>query len=298
MWSTIKEAMKQFAPHRDKLFAAAYSLPWPPAIKEKAAAVLPHIYRKGIDKVRLNTPSIGQYWPTHPTFAYDNGRAVFVKAGPVGVIEREYQNLMLLKKYGVSVATPLGVYVTPDNLYEEDALMSPGVIHGALMIEEFLHSISFGHALVERRIPVRSLISMTANAVNWMHRFGVHGDFKHQHIRVCVPSKAAVRMIFTPPRDDILVDINRVCIIDMEGFTFRAPGSVDAEKRRADIEYLKSTLESYFNQLDSESPENIRRLTVMSGEERRRRFSGVWERLEAAINAPRRQDRYIERIDG
>ena len=141
MWSTIKEAMKQFAPHRDKLFAVAYSLPWPPAIKEKASAVLQHIYRTGIAKVRLNTPSIGQYWPTHPTFAYDNGRTVFVKAGPVGVIEREYQNLMLLKKYGVSVATPLGVYVTPENLYEEDALMSPGVIHGALMIEEFLHSL-------------------------------------------------------------------------------------------------------------------------------------------------------------
>lgn len=285
MWTRIEDAVKQYAPQRNQLLAREYSLPWAPTVLSHAAKFLRHIYPHSIREVRVNTPSIGQYWPTHPTFMYENGRAVFLKAARSDIIMREYENLMALKRWGVSVPTPLGVYTVPEAIYEEDLQIEPRLIRGTLLVEEFLHSISLGHATIERRIPTGELIPMVINALKWMHRFGVHGDLKHQHIRVCVPSKAAIRMIFRPPRDDIVIDISRVSIIDVEGFQAGISRGKMAEGHRADLEYLKKGLERYLGTIDEEDPKRVRMVTKMDSRERWEKFRFCWKALEDAYRS-------------
>lgn len=284
MWSTLEDAIKKYAPQRDQIMARHYSLPWAPMIPARAGKYLEHIYPGGIRGVHVNTPSLGQYWPTHPTFKYDNGRAVFLKVSRTDIIMREYKNLMALKRWGVSVPTPLGVYTVPENLYEEDLQIDPRLIRGTVLVEEFLHSISLGHAIIERRILTSELVPMVLNALKWMHRFGVHGDLKHQHIRICVPSKAAVRMIYRPPRDDIVVNISRIAVIDMEGFKAGIPRNEMAEGHRADLEYLKRGLEDYLRTIDEEDPKKVHRVTKMNPEQRWEKFGFCWKALEDAYS--------------
>ena len=275
MWTRVEDALQKYHTHKVKILADGFSLPWRPIMKEEAQKFLFQLYKKPLQEVQVNTPSPGQYWSTHPTYRYMGGQYVFIKCSDLKNILNEFEMLNLMKKCDIAVPTTIGVYDTPQDIFEEDKKMAPFVQRGAILVEEFLHSICLGHALIERRIDMAILSQMVIDNLAWLHKFGSHNDLKHQHIRICLESELAHKFIYEPPHCDLVAKINRVKFIDVESFELfdRQDELVQRERISQDLTYLHRSLIDYLKNVFNLPEEARNSLTMLSKDQIVERFA-------------------------
>ena len=286
MWTYFNDAIKEYAAKRRYILAENYCLPWQPSDLSKANNILSQIFN-GDDKIQtfqVNTPSIGQYWPTHPTYRYisENNTMAFIKCSTVSQIRKEFHNLHEMKRHSIPVPSPLGIYECAWDDDNRDLYQQNEDNRGAILVEEFLYSISLGHALVDQRIELNELLRMVIRELLWLHSVGCHGDMKHQHIRICIKSDFAHKMIFESPTEDnkTKIVIGSVGIIDAEDYK-------DSNKEKdvlIDLKNLFETTNKYLHFLNDADVSKQRLVTIMSKKTRMNRFSELLETINDKYN--------------
>lgn len=270
MWTRIEKALKDNHPKHDHILARDFCLAWSPSDKVEAKKVLFDIF-KDIKLVFANTPSVGQYWPTQPSFKYlgrpletskGSKLEVFTKSGYEIRISREIENIRDLSTIGIPVPRIIKIFETPKSVIDEEAELFPKIKIGKILIEEFLYSISLGHAIIDHRFHIKDLTKQVIKTLEPLHKIGMHGELKHQHIRIILDKNIVAQMLKNSPvKGDGEIPIKSIHFVDLETFM----RNTNAERnKKIDLVFLKDSLRDYANKLDSVPLELLKTVTVFT----------------------------------
>lgn len=279
MWTKLDQALEKYPSRKEHLLSSNYSLAWSPADKKDAKKNLSHRV-SDIKIIFANTPSIGQYWPTQGAFKYlSKPCEILVKCGDEQRISNEASNMKMMREIKLPVPLLYDLFETPNEIYEDEKFAFPKILKGKILVEEFIHSISLGHALVDRRIDVYAMSEMIIETLVPLHKIAIHGELKHQHIRICLSKEDATNLIRYNPdgeNNDVL-SIKGICFIDLE--TFKENRHIEQNKF-VDLIYLRETIIKYYNALDNLDSNLLNQLTLLSKSERYQRMNIFLEILK------------------
>lgn len=271
MWTQINEALIKFPPMKKHIRACdKYYLHWNPIEIDEANENLQHIFYKGIKRIEINTPSRGRVWTSNPVYRYIGEKEniiVFVKCGSMRSIVDEYNLLHEMRKKGVNVPLPIGIFT------EQREAFARKPIRGAILITEFLHSVSLGHSIVEERFCINCLCTFVHHSIRRLHESFLHGCFTHTHIRVCVAAEDAKKLIFgeaysapqIPIKDVVIVGPTKHKIKDSEKELNFLRNSMYVEKKS------KMALgENYLGRLEKDIDDKL--VTTLDHKERVKRY--------------------------
>ena len=240
------------------------------------------------------TPSIGGTWSTHPSLKYSSENvlgesSVFAKVSLEDNILVERDNLTKMREH-LSVTKVLQVYRRNEEDIAELHEMKPGSQIGALLVEEFIDSVSLGQAVVEERIDIDSMVAGVLAILKKMHTFCVHRDLKQSHIRINLDPSTCENLMFGI-RKQLNLDIKGFSVIDVETTQMRAELSDDmfGEYVRRDISQLLTSITGYMSTLELDT-EEMKRIFPTSIDKRLERFGALLDALkeEYTIEVPNR----------
>jgi hypothetical protein len=214
----LNEALNKYKQYRHLITASNYITPFN-VVSERD--VMLNFNSNGNVSIFSKTPSIGGIWSTHPSLKYTSDQndilgqsSVFSKVSTEDNILVEKANLIKMRE-NLSVPEVLGFFRNREEDIAELHELKPGCQIAALLVEEFIDSISLGQAIIEERIDADILIEDVLNALKKMHIFCAHRDLKHSHIRINLDSKTAENLTLGY-RDELNLEIEGVSIIDVE----------------------------------------------------------------------------------
>jgi len=217
IWLPINDALEKYKQYRYLISALNYITPFNP-VSERA--VKQHFNILTDIEIFVQTPSIGDIWSTHPSYRYVTGsnqfygkKLIFCKVSDEKNVLTELVNLKMMKR-NISVPTPITMIEHKDDITELKE-MKPNSHIAAILVEEFIDSISIGRALIEERIDIEILIKETMNILLKMHKFCSHRDLKQSHIRICLDPEECKNLTFGFKIENELI-IKNVSIIDVE----------------------------------------------------------------------------------
>jgi hypothetical protein len=240
------------------------------------------------------TPSIGGTWSTHPSLKYSSERkdilgehSVFAKVSLENNVLVERDNLTKMKQH-LSVPKVLQVYSNTEEDITELHEMKPNSQIGALLVEEFIDSVSLGHAVVEERIDIDTMVAGVLEILKKMHRFCVHRDLKHSHIRINLDPSTCENLTFGI-RKNLDMEIEGFSVIDVETTQIQTELSDDLfeDYIRRDITQLLTSITGYMSTLELDT-EEMRRIFPAPIESRLERFGALLDALreEYVLDVP------------
>ncbi len=157
--------------------------------------------------------------------------------------------------------------------------MKPGSQIGALLVEEFIDSVSLGQAVVEERIDIETMVAGVMEILRKMHRFCVHRDLKHSHIRINLDPSTCKNLTFGF-RQQLNLDIKGFSVIDVETTQMQTELSDDLfeDYIRRDITQLLTSITGYMSTLELDT-EEMRRIFPTPVETRLERFGALLDIL-------------------
>jgi len=182
------------------------------------------------------TPSIGGSWSTHPSLKYSSDKevilgkcSVFAKVSTENNVLVEKENLIKMRNY-ISVPDVLDICQNKEeDLTELQELKPQGQI-AAIIVEEFIDSVSLGHAIMEEKLDIHQIVDGVMNILKDMHRFCAHRDLKHSHIRINMDAKTA---------DGLTRGVRESLNMDIKGFSI-----IDVETSKMKVDFLKDVFEA------------------------------------------------------
>ncbi len=259
------------------------------------------------------TPSIGGIWSTHPSLKYSSDlgdilgqSSVFSKVSSEDNILTEMENLIKMKEH-LSVPSVLGFYGHKEEDLSELHEMKPGCQIAAVLVEEFIDSISLGNALIEERIDIDMVIDGVVRELKNMHKFCVHRDLKHSHIRIDLDPKTCESLTFGV-REHLNLEIRGISIIDVETTKMReelARKEFETSVKR-DITQLLTSITGYMSTLEYDT-EVIRRFFPTPLQKRLERFGTFLDAIKTGyvvelpvqfLTKSRTTEFLIERLGG
>ncbi len=278
MWESIDVAKTKYPGKMNKYTnpCKKYALHWDPISKAEANENLRHIFPSRIRKLELNTPSLGRVWCTNPVYRYIGGNEIaFVKCGKKRNITNEYETLNKMRNKGVPVPSPLGLFT------EQNAYLIPRPTPGAIVITEFLHSVSLGHAIVDERFCLNCLRVLVHQSIRKLHEAFLHGELTHKHVRVCVTAKDAKELIFQAASNSPQIIVKDVIIVDPADSTDYSTVSINQTfeyKKKGELQTLRKSVDNYLTKLEgSKNKSNFE--STLKPEERRKRFRSLLDAL-------------------
>lgn len=241
------------------------------------------------------TPSLGGIWSTHPSLKYASNqndlfgeKAVFSKVSTENNVKIERENLIKMRKH-VSVPKALGFYRNEEDDLSELQELKPGCQIAAVLVEEFIHSISLGQAIIEEKIDVDRIVRGVLETLKNMHKFCVHLDLKHSHIRINLDPKTC-ESLASGVREQLSLEIEGVSIIDVET-TKMGEELADKEFKddvKRDIAQLLTSLAGYMSTLEPDT-EVIRKFFPTPLNKRLERFGMFLDAIkgEYTVDLPR-----------
>jgi hypothetical protein len=219
--------------------------------------VIQNLHTAGKISIFSKTPSIGGVWSTHPSLKYlsDNNdilgqRSVFSKVSSEKNILVERDNLNTMGRY-LSVPKVLGVYRNREEDLSDLHEMKPGCHIGAVLVEEFIDSVSLGQAVVEEKIDMEEVVEGVLGILKAMHTFCVHRDLKHSHIRINLDPYTSENLTFGR-RQCLNLEIMGFSVIDVETTEMReslSESEFEANVQR-DITQLLTSITGYMSTLE------------------------------------------------
>ena len=214
---------------------------------------------------------------------------MFAKVSLENNILVERDNLTKMKQH-LSVPEVLEVYKITEEDITELHEMKPGCHVGALLVEEFIDSVSLGQAVVEERIDIDRTVAGVLEILKKMHRFCVHRDLKHSHIRINLDPSTCENLIFGV-RKQLNLEIEGFSVIDVETTQMRKELSDDLfeDYVRQDITQLLTSITGYMSTLELDT-EEMRRIFPTPLDRRLERFGALLDALgdEYVVNVPDR----------
>lgn len=232
------------------------------------------------------TPSIGGSWSTHPSHKYSSGdghilgqKSVFSKVSSENNILVEKDNLVAMREH-LSVPEVLGVYRNRDEDLSDLQEMMPGCHLGAVLVEEFIDSVSLGQAMVEDAIDIDAVVEGVLNILRDMHTFCVHRDLKHSHIRIDLDPVTSENLAMGR-REQLNLEIQGLSVIDVETTQMRSEFTeTDFEANvQRDITQLLTSITGYMSTLELET-ELMNRIFPTPVDRRLERFGLLLDALK------------------
>jgi hypothetical protein len=128
-------------------------------------------------QIYSKTPSIGGSWSTHPSLKYHSDkkiilgkRSVFAKVSTERNILVEKENLIKMRK-NISVPDVLDICQNKEEDLTELHELKPHGQIAAIIVEEFIDSLSLGHAIMEEKLDIHQIVDGVMNILKDMHRF-------------------------------------------------------------------------------------------------------------------------------
>ncbi|UCE74734.1 MAG: hypothetical protein JSV56_03270 [Methanomassiliicoccales archaeon] len=254
IWLPINEALDKYKQYRHLITASNYITPFN-VVSE--TDVKHNFNSNGKVSIFSKTPSIGGNWATHPSFKYSSDQndifetgSVFSKVSSKDNIMIEKENLIKMKEH-LPVPEFLGFFKNREEDISELLEMKSGCKIAALLVEEFIDSISLGQALIEERINADALVENVLETLKKMHKFCAHRDLKHSHIRINLDPKTAENLA-RGYREELDVEIEGVFIIDVETTKMGNEFSNEEFKLniKTDITQLLTSITGYMSTLE------------------------------------------------
>jgi hypothetical protein len=274
IWLPVDEALAKFKQYRHLITAVNYITPFNPVSERDVK----HYFNTDQHiKIYSQTPSVGEIWPTHPSYRYMNdskslfGRnVIFSKVSTENNVSVELENLhkMSLK---ISVPTPITKIETTQDIKELKA-MKPNCQVASMLVEEFIDSISLGRALIEENIGIDLLVDGVVKILGKMHEFCTHRDLKQSHIRIRLDPEMCRNLTFGIRPENELV-IEDVSVIDVETAKMNddLPEAELGPSVANDINQLLVSLTGYLSTLENQS-EELKKILPMPIEQRMERY--------------------------
>jgi hypothetical protein len=187
IWLPVDEALSRFKQYRHLITASNYITPFNVVSQRD---VRENLHFSGNVSIFSKTPSIGGSWSTHPSLKYSSDkkvilgkRSVFAKVSTENNVLVEKENLVKMRKH-ISVPDVLDTCQNREEDLSELHEMKPQGQIAAIIVEEFIDSISLGHAIMEERLDIHYIVKGVLDILRDMHGFCVHRDLKHSHIRI------------------------------------------------------------------------------------------------------------------
>lgn len=274
MWEVIDQAKIKYPGKMNKQIEPCrkYALHWDPVRKDEANEALNHIFPKKIKRIEINTPSLGRVWTTNSVYRYiGENEIVFIKCGKKESIINEYEILNNMRNKGVPAPSPLGLFTG------QDAYLIPEPEQGAILVTEFLHSVSLGHAIVDERFCLNCLRVSVHQAIRKLHESFLHGILTHKHVRVCVTAEAAKNLIFKKATRHPQITIKDVIIVgpsDNNDYTSKSINRIFEKEKQKELHSLRLSVDNYLFQL-TKSEDKCVSETSLKPEERYKRYKDL-----------------------
>jgi hypothetical protein len=219
-----------------------------------------NLHFRGTVNIFSKTPGIGGIWSTHPSLKYSSNdnvifgkRSVFAKVSSENNVLMEMENLIKMKDH-ISVPDVLAICQNKeDELTELHELKPQGKI-AAIIVEEFIDSVSLGHAIMEERLDIDIIVDGVLNILKNMHKFCAHRDLKHSHIRINLEPKTA-ESLTQGLRGELDLNIEGFSIIDVE--TTKMKEEFDnggfGDSVETDITQLLASINGYLSTLEHDT---------------------------------------------
>lgn len=281
IWLPVNEALEKYKQYRHLITAMNYITPFN-NVSEKE--VKKFFNTDEAIEICSQTPSVGEIWATHPSYRYTGtscpffGRnVIFCKVSDENNVATELKNLMKMSSR-ISVPTPIKMIEHKEDV-SELMEMKPNCKVAAVLVEEFIDSISIGRALIEERIDIEDLVKEVKEILLKMHTFCTHRDLKQSHIRICLNPEECKNLIFGFKSADELI-IEKVSIIDVETARMKNEfSSNDIELSISnDLRQFIVSLTGYLSALEHPS-ELLKKILPMPLELRLERFGRLIEEL-------------------
>lgn len=208
------------------------------------------------------TPSIGGTWSTHPSLKYVSDQndilgkdSVFSKVSTEDNILIEKENLIKMRGH-LPVPEMLDVFRHKDEDLTDLHEMKPGCQIAAILVEEFINSISLGQAIIEEKIDIDMIVKGVLETLKKMHNFCAHRDLKHSHIRINLDSKTCENLSMGL-HEELNLEIEGVSIIDVETTKMRDEFMNEEFETsvKRDITQLLTSITGYMSTLENDTDE-------------------------------------------
>jgi hypothetical protein len=284
IWLPVNEALNKYNQYRHLITASNYITPFN-VVSERD--VKSNFNSAGKISIYSKTPSIGGIWATHPSFKYISDKndimgenSVFAKVSTEENVLVEMKNLLKMKKF-LLVPEVLGFFRNRIKDLSELHEMKPGCKIAALLVEEFIDSISLGQAIVEERIDIDQIVESAINTLYLMHNYCVHRDLKHSHIRINL-DPGTIDKLMMGFREDLNLEIEGVSVIDVETtkmrWEFQAEEFEGAVQR--DITQILTSINGYMSTLENDT-EAVRRYFPTPIHKRLERFGVFLDAIQS-----------------
>jgi hypothetical protein len=292
IWLPVDEALDRFKQYRHLITASNYITPFN-VVSERD--VKESLHFTGDVNIYSKTPSIGGSWSTHPSLKYSSQKAVilgkrsvFAKVSTENNILFEKENLIKMRKF-ISVPDVLDICQNKEEDLSELHELKPQGQIAAIIVEEFIDSISLGHAIMEERLDIELIVKGVMQILKDMHNFCVHRDLKHSHIRINLDAKAAEGLTHGV-REQLDLEIEGFSIIDVETTNMKEDLN-DTEFEGhiiTDITQLLASVNGYLSTLEHDT-EMIRKVFPTPIFVRLQRFGAILDALsdEYTIKLPK-----------
>ncbi|UCF07357.1 MAG: hypothetical protein JSW28_06800, partial [Thermoplasmata archaeon] len=244
-----------------------------------------NLHSTGEVKIFSKTPSIGGSWSTHPSLKYSSEqndilgeKSVFSKVSSENNILVEKENLMKMEQH-ISVPKVLEVYRNREEDLSELHEMKPGCQIGAVLVEEFIDSVSLGQGVVEERIDLETMEKGVLGILRDMHKFCAHRDLKHSHIRINLDPRTCESLTLGIGKP-VNLEIRGFSVIDVETTQMREDFSNEAfgASVRRDISQLLTSITGYMSTLELDT-DVMRKFFPTPLDKRLRRFGMLLDAL-------------------
>jgi hypothetical protein len=283
IWLPVEEALERFKQYRHLITASNYITPFN-VVSQRDVKENLH-FTENVD-IFSKTPSIGGSWSTHPSLKYSSNknvilgkRSVFAKVSNENNILVEKENLIKMRK-NISVPDFLDICQNKEEDLSELHELKPQGQIAAIIVEEFIDSVSLGHAIMEERLDIYSIVDGVMDILKDMHKFCAHRDLKHSHIRIDLDAKTADGLT-RGLRGSWNLDIEGFSIIDVE--TSKMKDEFIQEEFEpvvvTDITQLLASINGYLSTLEHDT-ERVRRVFSTPLDIRLRRFGLLLDALK------------------
>jgi hypothetical protein len=282
IWLPVDEALNRFKQYRHLITASNYITPFNVVSQRD---VKENLHFSEDVSIFSKTPSIGGSWSTHPSLKYSSDkkvilgkRSVFAKVSTENNVLVEKENLLKIRKH-ISVPDVLDICQTKEEDLSELHEMKPQGQIAAIIVEEFIDSVSLGHAIMEERLDIDQIVKGVLNILKDMHRFCTHRDLKHSHIRINL-EPATADGLTRGVRKGLNLDIEGFSIIDVETSKMRDDfndGDFDTAVV-TDITQLLASVNGYLSTLEHDT-EMVRKVFSTPLEVRLERFGLLLDAL-------------------
>jgi hypothetical protein len=281
IWLPIDQALEKYKQYRHLITASNYITPFN-TVSEKD--VKNYFDTDAEIEICSQTPSLGEIWATHPSYKYASnsnlffGRnIIFCKVSNEANVEIELENLKKMNQK-LSVPTPIQI-IKHKNDVRELKEMKPTCKIAAMLVEEFINSISIGRALIEVNIDIEVLRKEVLKILTKMHSFCTHRDLKQSHIRVRLDPEECKNLVIGL-RSANEITLEGVSVIDVETVKMNSDLSVHDVKSSIenDLNQFIISLTGYLSTLECQS-EQLNEILPMPINNRLERFGILLETI-------------------